>query len=88
MYIESEIKCVATGDRAYAFWDGFENRGEVIAVLKMWRIWRFYNLMMMICDLKPRVGYLTSGSIHVCRRLRSSCNRYLTVILMFVDTEL
>ena len=36
---ESQIKCVATGDHAYAFWDGFENRrghGEVIVVLKMW----------------------------------------------------
>ncbi|KAL0898499.1 hypothetical protein Bca101_082460 [Brassica carinata] len=35
------IKCVATGDHAWAFRDGFENkigRGEVIVVLKMWRV--------------------------------------------------
>ncbi|KAL0742016.1 hypothetical protein Bca4012_083529 [Brassica carinata] len=38
---ESQIKCVATGDHAWAFRDGFENkigRGEVIVVLKMWRL--------------------------------------------------
>ncbi|WZZ78483.1 hypothetical protein YC2023_099055 [Brassica napus] len=36
----SRIKCVATGDHAYAFRDGLENmrgRGQVIVVLKMWR---------------------------------------------------
>ncbi|KAL0729732.1 hypothetical protein Bca4012_025825 [Brassica carinata] len=38
---ESQIKCMATGDHAWAFRDGFENkmgRGEVM-VLKMWRVW-------------------------------------------------
>ncbi|CAN6974950.1 unnamed protein product [Brassica rapa subsp. trilocularis] len=42
--IESWIKCVATGDYGYSFWDGLENmrgRGQVILVLKMWRVWRF-----------------------------------------------
>ncbi|CAF1711948.1 unnamed protein product [Brassica oleracea] len=35
------IKCVVTGDHAYAFRDGLENmrgRGHVIVVLKMWRV--------------------------------------------------
>ncbi|WZZ65629.1 hypothetical protein YC2023_076999 [Brassica napus] len=38
--IESQIKCVATSDHAYAFRDGLENmrgRGQVIVILKMWR---------------------------------------------------
>ncbi|CAF1842811.1 BnaCnng71500D [Brassica napus] len=66
--IESWIKCVATGDHAYAFQDGLKNmngRGHVILVLKMWRVWRF------------------SSSIRFCRRLRSSDNRSITVTLMF-----
>ncbi|KAG2257504.1 hypothetical protein Bca52824_076798 [Brassica carinata] len=36
-----QIKCVATGHHAYAFREGFQNmgdRGEVIVVLKMWRV--------------------------------------------------
>ncbi|CAN6983996.1 unnamed protein product [Brassica oleracea var. botrytis] len=44
--IESEIKCVATYGHAYAFRDGFEimrGRGQVIVVLKMWRIWSFMS---------------------------------------------
>ncbi|CAN6974902.1 unnamed protein product [Brassica rapa subsp. trilocularis] len=44
--IESRIKCVATGDHAYAFRDSLENmrgRGQVIVVLKMWRVWRFFS---------------------------------------------
>ncbi|WZZ44763.1 hypothetical protein YC2023_041022 [Brassica napus] len=44
--IESEIKCVATGDYANAFRDGFENirsRGGVIVVLKMWRSQRYLD---------------------------------------------
>ncbi|CAN6906311.1 unnamed protein product [Brassica oleracea] len=44
--IESQIKCVANGDHAYAFWDGLENmrgRGQVIVVLKMWRVWIFFS---------------------------------------------
>ncbi|CAH8356855.1 unnamed protein product [Eruca vesicaria subsp. sativa] len=39
--IDSRIKCVASGDNAYAFWDALENmrgRGHVIVVLKMWRV--------------------------------------------------
>ena len=43
---ESRIKCVATGDHAYAFRDSLENmrgRGQVIVVLKMWRVWRFFS---------------------------------------------
>ncbi|CAH8353356.1 unnamed protein product [Eruca vesicaria subsp. sativa] len=50
--IESQIKCVATGKHAYAFWEGFENRGGR----------RQKN------DFRPRGAYLTSGSIHACRR--------------------
>ncbi|CAF2152491.1 unnamed protein product [Brassica rapa subsp. narinosa] len=44
--IESQIKCVATGDHAYAFKDDLENmrgRGQVIVVLKMWRVWSFFS---------------------------------------------
>ncbi|CAN6929265.1 unnamed protein product [Brassica oleracea] len=43
---ESQIKCVATSDHAYAFRDGLENmrgRGQVIVVLKMWRVWSFFS---------------------------------------------
>ncbi|CDY35560.1 BnaC05g27210D [Brassica napus] len=43
--IESQIKCVATGDHAYAFRDGLENmrgHGQVIVVLKIWRVWSFF----------------------------------------------
>ncbi|KAH0894759.1 LOW QUALITY PROTEIN: hypothetical protein HID58_057188 [Brassica napus] len=76
--IESNIKCVATGDHAYAS-----------RMVK-----RFLNsyihdiLMMMIYGLRPKVDYLTSGPTHVCRRLRSPGNRYLTLTLMFGDTGL
>ncbi|CAN6984487.1 unnamed protein product [Brassica oleracea var. botrytis] len=44
--IDSHIKCVATGAHAYAFRDGLENmkgRGQVIVVLKMWRVWKFLS---------------------------------------------
>ncbi|KAF2589261.1 hypothetical protein F2Q70_00038700 [Brassica cretica] len=64
------IKCVATGDHAYAFRDGLENmggRGQVIVVLKMWRVWSFFS------------------SIRFCRRLRSSDSLYYAVTLMFID---
>ncbi|KAF3587910.1 hypothetical protein F2Q69_00029874 [Brassica cretica] len=40
----SQIKCVAIGHHVYAFREGFQNRGgrgEVIVVLKMWRVWRY-----------------------------------------------
>ncbi|KAF2597812.1 hypothetical protein F2Q68_00008660 [Brassica cretica] len=43
---DSRIKCVATGAHAYAFRDGLENmkgRGQVIVVLKMWRVWKFLS---------------------------------------------
>nr|VDD08659.1 unnamed protein product [Brassica oleracea] len=41
-----QIKCVAIGTHAYAFRDGLENmkgRGQVIVVLKMWRVWKFLS---------------------------------------------
>ncbi|KAG5411237.1 hypothetical protein IGI04_007556 [Brassica rapa subsp. trilocularis] len=44
--IDSQIKCVATGAHAYAFRDGLENmkgRGQVIVVLKMWRVRKFLS---------------------------------------------
>ncbi|KAH0898478.1 hypothetical protein HID58_048046 [Brassica napus] len=44
--IDSQIKCVATGAHAYAFRDGLENmkgRGQVIVVLKMWRVCKFLS---------------------------------------------
>ncbi|KAG2251618.1 hypothetical protein Bca52824_081754 [Brassica carinata] len=72
--IESQIKCVATSDHAYAFRDGLENmrgRGQVIVVLKI-----------------PMVDYLTSGSIRFCRRLKSSGSLSYAVTLMFRDMEL
>ncbi|KAF3558501.1 hypothetical protein F2Q69_00016093 [Brassica cretica] len=44
--IDSRIKCAATGAHAYAFQEGLENmkgRGQVIVVLKMWRVWKFLS---------------------------------------------
>ncbi|WZZ70499.1 hypothetical protein YC2023_081869 [Brassica napus] len=41
-----EIKCVTTDNHTYAFRDRFENirgRGEVIVVLKMWRIQSYFD---------------------------------------------
>ncbi|WZY70476.1 hypothetical protein YC2023_002716 [Brassica napus] len=40
-----QIKCVATGEQAYAFWDGLEKmgRGQVIVALKMWRIRKHWS---------------------------------------------
>ncbi|KAG2266384.1 hypothetical protein Bca52824_073463 [Brassica carinata] len=73
-----QIKCVANGDHAYAFWDGLENmrgRGQVILVLLNY-------------GLRPLVDYLTSGSIRFCRRLRSSANRSIKVTLMCGGTGL
>ena len=43
---DSRIKCLETGADAYAFRDGLENmkgRGQVIVVLKMWRVWKFLS---------------------------------------------
>nr|VDD11654.1 unnamed protein product [Brassica oleracea] len=40
------IKCLETGADAYAFRDGLENmkgRGQVIVVLKIWRVWKFFS---------------------------------------------
>ncbi|CAN7093566.1 unnamed protein product [Brassica rapa subsp. narinosa] len=53
--IESRIKCVATGDHAYAFRDSLENmrgRGQVIVVLKMWRVWRFFKTEGGLSDFR------------------------------------
>ncbi|CAH8389871.1 unnamed protein product [Eruca vesicaria subsp. sativa] len=36
--IDHQIKCVVTGDLAYAFQDGLD---YLIVALKMWRIWKF-----------------------------------------------
>ncbi|KAH0885609.1 hypothetical protein HID58_061705 [Brassica napus] len=44
--IDSRIKCLETGADAYAFRDGLENmkgRGQVIVVLKIWRVWKFFS---------------------------------------------
>ncbi|KAG5393593.1 hypothetical protein IGI04_023556 [Brassica rapa subsp. trilocularis] len=84
--IESEIKCVATGGHANAFQDGFENmrgRGEVILVLKMWRIRRYFDDDDKWLETKGRLSDFRFNP--VCRRLRSSGNHYLTVTLMFGD---
>uniref|UniRef100_A0A0D3CYQ7 Uncharacterized protein n=1 Tax=Brassica oleracea var. oleracea TaxID=109376 RepID=A0A0D3CYQ7_BRAOL len=51
---ESQIKCVVTRDHAWIFRDGFENRmvsGEVIVVLKMWRILKLIQLRIMFPKL-------------------------------------
>ncbi|KAG2323832.1 hypothetical protein Bca52824_006560 [Brassica carinata] len=45
--IDNQIKCVVTGDQAYAFRDGLdhmsaEGRRQVIVVLKMWRLSRTF----------------------------------------------
>ncbi|WZY72477.1 hypothetical protein YC2023_004717 [Brassica napus] len=64
--IESQIKCVATGDHAYAFKDDLENmrgRGQVIVVLKMWRTdgglsdFRFNLLLPEIEEFKQSLLY-------------------------------
>ncbi|CAN6988521.1 unnamed protein product [Brassica oleracea var. botrytis] len=76
--IESRIKCVVTGDHAYAFRDGLENmrgRGHV-------------NLVLLNYGLRLRVDYITLGSIRFCRRLWSSDSLYYTVTLMFRDMGL
>ncbi|CAN6996595.1 unnamed protein product [Brassica oleracea var. botrytis] len=47
--IDSRIKCVATGAHAYAFRDGLENmkgRGQVIVVLKMWRLSKTFTKLI------------------------------------------
>ncbi|KAG2312167.1 hypothetical protein Bca52824_023724 [Brassica carinata] len=42
--IDSQIKCVATGEQAYAFRDGLKNRrGQVIVALKMWRVCKHWS---------------------------------------------
>ena len=45
-------------------------------------------LMMMNYGLRPRVDYLTSGSIRVCQRLMSSGNHYYANTFMFIDMGL
>ncbi|KAG2307674.1 hypothetical protein Bca52824_027422 [Brassica carinata] len=67
-----QIKYVATGDHAYAFRDGLENmrgRGQIILVL-------------LIYGLRPRVDFLTSGSIRVWPSLRTSGSLYYAVTFM------
>ncbi|KAF2563406.1 hypothetical protein F2Q70_00018024 [Brassica cretica] len=76
--IDSQIKCVATGAHAYAFRDGLENM----------KVRRQVTLVLLIYGLRPRADYLTSGSIRICRRLRSSGSLYYTVTLMFSDMGL
>ncbi|CAH8334904.1 unnamed protein product [Eruca vesicaria subsp. sativa] len=46
LYNSVDIKCVVTGDQAYAFRDGHDymsggGRRQVIVALKMWRVWKF-----------------------------------------------
>ncbi|CDY51479.1 BnaC03g77350D [Brassica napus] len=72
--IESRIKCVVTGDHAYAFRDG----SEVFSV----------NLVLLNYGLRLRVDYITLGSIRFCRRLWSSDSLYYAVTLMFRDMGL
>ncbi|KAG2283186.1 hypothetical protein Bca52824_054406 [Brassica carinata] len=73
-----QIKCVATGAHAYAFRDGLENM----------KVRRQVTLVLLIYGLRSRADYLTSGSIRICRRLRSSGSFYYTVTLMFSDMGL
>ncbi|CAH8284061.1 unnamed protein product [Eruca vesicaria subsp. sativa] len=47
--IDHQIKCVVTGDQAYAFRDGLDymsdgGRRQVIVALKMWRVWKFMHM--------------------------------------------
>ncbi|KAG5414974.1 hypothetical protein IGI04_002541 [Brassica rapa subsp. trilocularis] len=58
--IHSQIKCVATGEQAYAFWDGLEKmgRGQVIVALKMWRIRKHWN-----CSGPDDLSLETEGGI-------------------------
>ncbi|KAL0848404.1 hypothetical protein Bca101_021651 [Brassica carinata] len=86
--IDSQIKCVPTGDHDYAFRNGLENmrdRGQVIVVLKMWRVWNFGPPDIW---LETEVGLSDFSSIRFCRRLRSSGNLCSTVTLMFRDMGL
>ncbi|KAG2304200.1 hypothetical protein Bca52824_032851 [Brassica carinata] len=49
-----QIKCVATGEQAYAFRDGLKNRrGQVIVALKMWRV----------CKRWSKCSFCTEGGI-------------------------
>ncbi|KAL0684178.1 hypothetical protein Bca4012_051026 [Brassica carinata] len=83
--IESRIKCVATGDHAYAFRDGFENMRGLKCLLNS-----FMKVILVLLSygLRPRVDYLISGSILIFRRLRSSYNQSITVTLIFGGTGL
>ncbi|CAN7110738.1 unnamed protein product [Brassica rapa subsp. narinosa] len=55
-----QIKCVATGEQAYAFWDGLEKmgRGQVIVALKMWRVRKLWN-----CSGPDDLSLETEGGI-------------------------
>ncbi|CAN6846202.1 unnamed protein product [Brassica oleracea] len=83
--IESRIKCVATGDHAYAFRDGLEN---MIGLKRLLNSFMQVILVLLSYGLRPRVDYLISGSILICRRLRSSYNQSITVTLIFGGTGL
>ncbi|WZZ81041.1 hypothetical protein YC2023_101613 [Brassica napus] len=51
-----QIKCVATGHHAYAFREGFQNmgdRGEVIVVLKMWRLSKTFSKVIYTSYVGP-----------------------------------
>ncbi|KAH0864504.1 hypothetical protein HID58_081715 [Brassica napus] len=51
-----DIKCVATGHHAYAFREGFQNmgdRGEVIVVLKMWRLSKTFSKVIYTSYVGP-----------------------------------
>ncbi|KAF2568594.1 hypothetical protein F2Q68_00026922 [Brassica cretica] len=78
--IDSQIKCVATCEQAYAFRDGLENMrgGQVIVALKMWRVWKFWTYFGppdLWLETEGEI-FRTSGSICVCPRLRTSGSLY------------
>ncbi|CAN6989132.1 unnamed protein product, partial [Brassica rapa subsp. trilocularis] len=56
----NQIKCVATGEQAYAFLDGLEKmgRGQVIVALKMWRVRKHWN-----CSGPDDLSLETEGGI-------------------------
>ncbi|CAH8337231.1 unnamed protein product [Eruca vesicaria subsp. sativa] len=67
--IESHIKCVATGKHAYAFQEGFENRGgrrQVIVVLKMWRVRDYFFYSCPIEEWFPTEGNLSNFRFNLC----------------------
>ncbi|KAL0730681.1 hypothetical protein Bca4012_026775 [Brassica carinata] len=63
--IDSQIKCVATGEQAYAFRDGLKT-GEDRQII----------LVMLIYGLRLKVEFRTSGSLCVFPRLSTSGSLY------------